>query len=121
MKLTDKRTIHLTEYEGKILDLVAKRKGISANTVLRHLVIYHGLVGGDFPLTDEILGLPPAKRRDAEMEILDRLARDECLKPQSFKMWIREIFGKIDPDTMAMGAKSFVRDLLLGVKKKAIE
>jgi len=112
MKLTHKTTLHTTESESEILEILAARKGISTNELMRHLILYQGLVGGDFPLTSEILSLPPPRRKVVEAKIVDRLKANEFLKPQSFMLWIKEVFGKIDADTMARGAKSFIRDLL---------
>jgi len=99
MKLSRKITLNMTESEHEILEITAARNGnISVNTVMRHLIVYQGFCGGSFPLTTRVLALPPEKRRMVEEKILERLKSDEALKPQSFKAWLQESFGRVDPD-----------------------
>lgn len=112
MKLSSRSTLHTTEFEREILKLTAERNGISENDVMRHLIIYQGLCGGSFPLTTQILALPPAKRRAVEEKIFQRLKANEELKPQSFKQWLQESLGKIDPEAERRGADAFIKELL---------
>ncbi|MCW1887675.1 hypothetical protein OKA04_23260 [Luteolibacter flavescens] len=114
MKLNNKTSLTLSDHEVAILDITAARNGISRNEVMRHLIIYQGLCGGDFPLTARILGLPPKDRELVVAEIRRKAEAGEFVKPQSFRIWIKETIGTDDPAEMERGIDALIRKLKEG-------
>lgn len=112
MKLNNKTSLTLSDDELAMLDSTAARKGISRNEVMRHLILYQGLCGGEFPLTTRILALPPKDRQRVISEIRRKCEAGEFVKPQSFGIWVREAFGSDDPDAISRGVEALLRKLL---------
>ena len=96
----------------EILDISADRMGISRSEVVANLVLYHGLCGGDFPLTSKILALPSVDRQRLLGDVLERFKSDDPPKPQEFRKWVKEVLGKADQETIEKGADALIRALL---------
>lgn len=109
-----KPSISLSEDLLGIVDITADRMGISRSEVITHLILYHGLCGGDFPLTSKILALRPLDRDRIIQDVRARLESDNPAKPQSFRQWVKETLGQDDPATLERGADSLLRKLLEG-------
>ncbi len=114
MKRNEKLSLSLSGNELGILDAIASRLEISRSEVVRHLIIYQGLCGGNFPLTTRILGLPPKDRARVVAEIRAKAESDDPSKPQSFRQWVKDTLGKDDPATLEKGADALLRKLLEG-------
>lgn len=112
MKRSHKTSISLSEDELAILDATASRLKISRSEVARHLIIYQGLCGGDFPLTSQILSLPESSQETVIAEIRQRAEAGLPIKPQAFKMWIQEVLGKVDPNTIRQCAGELLQKLI---------
>lgn len=112
MKRSQKTSLSMSEDELAIVDATARRLGISRSEVLRHLILYQGLCGGDFPLTRKILDLPKAKQQSVIAEIRVKAESDEPAKPQSFKQWVKETLGKDDASTLDKSTDSLLKSLL---------
>ncbi len=97
-----------------IVDATADRMGISRSEVISHLILYHGLCGGDFPLTTKILALRPVDRERIIKDARGRHESDSPPKPQAFRKWIKETVGSSDPEALENGADALVRSLLDG-------
>jgi hypothetical protein len=63
----------------------ASRLHISRPEVMRHLVLYHGLCGGDFPLTFKILALPATDRERIIEQLRVSAESGDPIKPQQFR------------------------------------
>lgn len=105
-------TCYFTDEEKLILDSTASRLGISRSEVIRHLVIYQGLCGGEFPITKRILELPVGQRKRVMAEIAAKTAANDPVKPQAFRQWAKEVMGNDDSDTLEIGAERLIQDLL---------
>lgn len=105
-------SIYLTENEIAIADATAARLGVSRSEVIRHLILYNGLCGGDFPLTSRILALPQDDRERLIAEIRARAESNDPAKPQSFRQWVKDTLGSSDPAIMDQGADALLRSLL---------
>lgn len=112
MKQTRKTSISLTDDELGILDAVAKRKGVTRSEVLRHLILYQGLVGGDFPLTTKILSLRDTDRERVVSEIRAKCESDDPPKPQAFRQWVKDILGKADAAALDRSGDALLQGLL---------
>lgn len=112
MKLNVKTSITLSTDESAILNATASRLGISRNEVMRHLILYQGMCGGDFPLTTQILALPPPSRLKVIGEIRRRCERGESAKVQAFREWIKEVLGDADEATIQKGTHAILQKLL---------
>lgn len=112
MKKSQKTSLSMSEDELGILDATARRLGISRSEVLRHLILYQGLCGGDFPLTRKILELPKTSREKVVAEIRTRAETGDPAKPQSFRQWVKETLGKDDVPTLEKSSDSLLRSLL---------
>lgn len=112
MKQNRKTSVSLCEDELAILDATASRLSISRSEVVRHLILYSGMVGGDFPLTSRILSLPPADRRRVIGEIRERAETDNPAKPQSFRQWVKDTIGRSDADAVEKSGEMLLRELL---------
>ncbi|MCW1885591.1 hypothetical protein OKA04_12705 [Luteolibacter flavescens] len=119
MKLNVKTSVTLTNDEVAILDATASRMGISRNQVVRHLIIYHGLCGGDFPLTTKILALPSQDRQRVISEIRVKAESEDPPKPQGFRQWVKEALVRDDTESIERGAEALLRDLLGKQRKVA--
>lgn len=97
-----------------ILDISAERMKISRSEVVANLILYHGLCGGDFPLTSKILALPSKDRQRLLGDVLDRMRSDDPPKPQEFRRWVKEVLGTSDPETIEKGSDALLRALLKG-------
>lgn len=115
MKRTQKLSVSLSADELGIINAIANRHNMSASEMVRHLLIYQGLVGGDMPLTTRILALPDAERARIVAEIRRRAESNNPIKPQSFRAWVKEILGRDDPATMERGADRLLGQLLNGL------
>jgi hypothetical protein len=107
-----KPSFYLSDDELAIVDATAKRMGISRSEVVRHLILYHGLCGGDFPLTRKIVDLPPVEREKVTAEIRRRAEANQPVKPQRFREWVIEALGSDDPSSMERSAEALLRNLL---------
>ncbi|BCU78340.1 CopG family transcriptional regulator [Luteolibacter sp. LG18] len=107
-------SLYISNDEKRILDATASRLGISRSEVIRHLALYHGLCGGDFPLTARILALPVKDRERVIQEIRERAESGDPAKPQSFRQWVKETVGNDDSESIEKGAESLLRKLLNG-------
>lgn len=105
-------SLYISNDEKRILDATAERLGCSRSEVMRHLTLYHGLCGGDFPLTSKILALPPKDRDRVTAEIRARAESADPAKPQAFREWVKETLGNDDRDAMESGADALIRKLL---------
>jgi len=105
-------SIYITDDEKAILDSTATRLGISRSEVFRHLTLYHGLCGGDFPLTSRIMALSPSQRDKVTAEIRSRAESQDPAKPQSFRQWVKDTLGNDDQPTLDKGADALLRKLL---------
>jgi len=106
-------SLYLSNDEKRILDATASRLNISRSEVMRHLVLYHGLCGGDFPLTSKILALPAVDRERIIEQLRIRAESGDPIKPQQFREWVKETLGTSDDDTVAGGADALIRKLLV--------
>lgn len=102
----------MSDDEKAILDATACRLGVSRSKVFSHLVLYHGLCGGDFPLTSKIHGLPDADRDRVTAEIRRRCESNDPAKPQEFRQWVKDTLGKDDPATLERGSSALLRNLM---------
>jgi hypothetical protein len=115
----DKRTsISLSEDELGILDATANRLKLTRSQVVANLVLYQGMCGGDFPLTSKILNLPEVSMASIVKEIRTRAENDDPARPQSFRQWVKDVFGRADTDTLEGGTKLLLADLLNEYGKK---
>ncbi|WP_193211425.1 CopG family transcriptional regulator [Luteolibacter marinus] len=105
-------SIYLTEDEVAIADATAARLEMSRSEVIRHLILYQGMCGGDFPLTVKLLALPAADRDRLVAEIRRRTESRDPIKPQSFRAWVKETLGSDDQPTLDRGADTLIRKLL---------
>lgn len=105
-------SLYISNDEKRILDATASRLGISRSEVIRHLALYHGLCGGDFPLTTKILALPQKDRERIIEEIRVRTESGNPPKPQSFRQWVKDTIGSDDSEAIEQGADSLLRKLL---------
>jgi hypothetical protein len=112
VKLDNKTSLTLSGDEVAILDATASRMGVSRNEVMRHLILYQGLCGGEFPLTSRILGLPPKDRQRVVAEIRRKCEAGEFVKPQSFMIWVKETIGSDDAAAVSQGVDALLRKLL---------
>ncbi len=85
-----KPSFYLSEDELAILDATAERLGISRSEVARHLILYHGMCGGDFPLTSRILSLPVAERDRLIAGIRRKVQSGDPSRPGDFSQWVKE-------------------------------
>lgn len=113
MSASTRVSIYLSDDEKAILDATADRLKISRSEVFRHLTLYHGLCGGDFPLTSKILALPPADRDRVTAEIRSRAEAQDPVKPQKFREWVKDVLGSDDASTLEKGANSLLSKLLM--------
>ncbi|MDB6078439.1 MAG: hypothetical protein JWO82_2186 [Akkermansiaceae bacterium] len=109
-----RHTIYLTDDEAAILDAISARQKLSRSAVMRHLLIYQGLCGGDMPLTRKILGLPETDRDRVLGEIRRRTESNDPATPQKFKAWVLETLGSADPAALETGADLLLKKLLGG-------
>lgn len=107
-------SIFLPPDEVAIADAVANRLGISRSEVFRHLILYQGMCGGDFPLTSKIIGLPERDRDRIVAELRRNAEAGRPVKPQSFRQWVTEALGSDDPDAMERGVEVLLRKLMEG-------
>lgn len=107
-------TAYMPEDEHGILEAISKRLNMSKSMVIRHLVIYQGLCGGDMPLTSQILALPPDKRAKIIAEIRRKAEDQEASIPQKFRQWVKEVLGSAGPAEQASGASLLIKKLLGG-------
>lgn len=114
MKQTHKTSLSLTEDEFAILDATANRLGISRNEVMRHLILFQGMSGGDLPLTTKILALRDADRTKVVHAIREKCESGEFAKPAVFKSYMAEAFGDADPKVIDAGMSAVVDKLLKG-------
>lgn len=105
-------SLYISNDEKRILDATASRLGMSRSEVIRHLALYHGLCGGDFPLTSKILSLAEKDRQRVIEEIRKRAESDDPAKPQSFRQWVKETLGSDDPDSIEKGVDSLLKKML---------
>ena len=105
-------SIYLSDDEVAIADATASRLGLSRSEVIRHLVLYHGLCGGDFPLTAKILSLPQTDRDRVISEIRTKAESNDPPKPQSFRAWVKDALGRSDPKAIDVGADVLLSKLL---------
>ena len=112
MKRSNKTSISLSDDELAILDAIAARQDISRSTVIRHFVLYHGMCGGDMPLTSKIIALPEKQQDPVIAEIRRRAEDNDPARPQSFRRWVEEKFGRADPATMDAGTNCLLMSLL---------
>ncbi|WAC18803.1 ribbon-helix-helix protein, CopG family [Luteolibacter sp. SL250] len=112
MKQNCKTSVALCEDEVAILDATARRLGISRSEVMRHLILYSGMVGGDFPLTSRILALPHKDRERVIGEIRTRAEAGNPAKPQSFRQWVKDTVGKADEAAVEKTGEALLKELL---------
>lgn len=112
MKQNRKTSVALCDDEVAILDATARRLGLSRSEVIRHLILYSGMVGGDFPLTSKILALPEKDRARVIGEIRDRAENDNPVKPQSFRQWVKDTIGKDDTAALEKTGETLLKELL---------
>lgn len=112
MKQNHKTSVALCEDEVAILDATARRLSISRTEVMRHLILYSGMVGGDFPLTSRILTLPLKDRQRVIGEIRARAESDNPAKPQSFRQWVKDTLGKDDDTAREKSGETLLKELL---------
>ena len=104
-------SIYMHDSLWELADIMAAKKNISRSKVFEHLIAYSGLCGGDWPLTERILSLPPNDRDRILDEIKRKAEAGEFVKPQSFKLWVQEALGSDDPATMARGVEALLNKL----------
>lgn len=112
MKRSNRTSVSLSDDELGIFDAIARHRNLSRSEVLSHLLLYHGLCGGEMPLTSKILALPERDRARVVSEIRKRAENDDPAKPQSFRKWVKDTLGNDDPATVENGAGSLLMDLL---------
>lgn len=96
----------------KIADATAKRLGMSRSELVQHLIVYAGLVGGEYPLTSQILNSPQSKRDAFLKETLRRAENNDPIKKQAFWATVRECAGKADKHTCDKVSGSLLEELL---------
>ena len=109
-----RRSIYLSNDEWAIADAIAARQKMSRSEMIRHFVLYHGMCGGDFPLTAKILSQPQAVRETLVREIRERCESERPIRPQAFRRWVAEAIGSDDPAAIDRGADSLLARLLKG-------
>jgi len=107
-------SIFLSDDEWAIADATATRLNISRSEAIRHLLLYQGMCGGDFPLTSKILSQPAPDRDRLIAEIRRRCEENDPIKPQSFRRWVKDTLGADDAQTLDRGADALLRKLLEG-------
>ena len=107
-----KPSLSLSEDLLAIVDATANRMKISRSEVVAHLILYHGLCGGDFPLTARIFSLPAKDRDRVISEARKKSESSTPPKPQAFRQWIKEIVGTDDPASIERSADALIRGLL---------
>lgn len=112
MKQSRKTSISLSDDELAIVDSTCGRLDMSRSEFFRHLLLYHGLCGGDFPLTTKILRLPEKDRSRVIEEIRKRSESHDPAKPQSFKQWVKETLGNDATTTVDKSADVLLKNLL---------
>lgn len=112
MKRSNKTSISLSDDELGILDAIANRHEISRSTVIRHFLLYHGMCGGDMPLTTRIIALPERQQDPVVAEIRRRTEDNNPARPQSFRRWVTDKFGEVNPDAVEAGTANLLKDLL---------
>lgn len=83
----------MTEDEYGILAATSDRLNISKSMTIRNLVIYHGLCGGEMPLTMRILKLEAEQRARVLANIRRRAEKNDPELPQKWKMMVQEALG----------------------------
>jgi hypothetical protein len=112
MKRNLKTSISLSEDELGILDSISRRLNLSRSEIVRHFILYHGMCGGDMPLTSKILKLAEKARDGVVAEIRRRAEENDPAQPQSFRKWVKETLGKADEKTVENGTMILLDDLL---------
>ena len=110
--MTRKCSISADERIWKIADATAKRLGMSRSELVQHLVVYAGLVGGEYPLTSQILNAPQAKRDAFLDETLKRAQDNNPIKKQAFWETVRECASKADPKVCEQVSTSLLKELI---------
>jgi hypothetical protein len=105
-------SIYLSDDELAIADATAARLKLSRSEVIRHLVLYQGMCGGDFPLTGAILSQPFAEREEVIREIRERCESGNPILPQAFRKWVKEAAGSDDPEAINRAALTLLQRLL---------
>lgn len=121
MKRINKTSISLSDDELGILDSIAKRLNISRSDVIRNFILYHGMCGGDMPLTSKILGLPDTRQARLISEIRERAEVDDPARPQSFRKWVKETLGSDDRKAVEQGVEKLLDSLLADYDKRKEE
>lgn len=111
-----KTSITLSDDEVGIVDATARRMGISRSEVMRHLILYQGLCGGDFPVTSKILGLAPKDYDRIVAEIRTRAESEDPIKPQSFREWVKEVLGRNDNAVLSLSGELLLKEMMKGKK-----
>lgn len=110
--MTRKCSISAPEEVWEIADSIATRLEMSRSEVIHHLVVYAGIVGGDFPLTREILSRPEKEKSALLAEVKRRAEDNDPAKPQSFMKAIREAAGRDDQAAQRKAVGNLIEDLL---------
>jgi hypothetical protein len=105
-------TIYLSAEEAGILDAISKRKKLSRSSVMRNLLVYQGLCGGDMPLTRKILGLPDRDRKKVLTEIKEKAEKNDPSIPQKWSEMVKDALGSADDVSQEKGADAILQKLL---------
>lgn len=112
MKRINKTSISLTDDELGILDAIAIRLKQTRSDIIRHFILYHGMCGGDMPLTSKILALAEGPQDGIVAQIRKRAETDDPVRPQSFRQWVKDTLGNADQKTVENGTVILLDDLL---------
>lgn len=118
MKRVNRTSLSFTDDELAILDAIRARKSsqegreVTRTEIVVHFLLYHGLCGGDMPLTSRILNLPQKDRARIVKEIRKKAESGESAKTQRFQEWVKEVLGKSDKETVEKGADVLLQELL---------
>lgn len=87
--------------------------------MIRHLLLYQGMCGGDMPLTTQILALPDALRDGIIAEIREAAEQGKPFKKQGFGQWIKDCLGSSSAAAQEKGAGMLIEQLL-GLKPQPV-
>jgi hypothetical protein len=105
-------TIYLSQEEIEILDAISKHKSMSRSSVMRNLLVYQGLCGGEMPLTRKILNLSDDRRKKVLGEIRDKTIANDSSIPQKWHQMVKEVLGSSDTMTQDAAADAILKRLL---------
>jgi len=112
--MTKKCSVSADEKIWKIADALAAKRGVSRSEIIQHLIIYAGIVGGEYPLTTQILKAPQKKRDALLTETLRRAEEDEPVRNQKFWQTLREHAKNTNSSTAEDVSASLLQSLIDG-------